>query len=186
MARNEPNKDDKENAADFSAMLGMGGFLDGVSNLISKFGDLAERGEQLRKTMGDAEAKGKPIRTSGGFTVRFGGLSSESNDSASVAPVNKSSTAPAARSSSKSEAVPKDRTANVELFEEDDHLLLLAEMPGVASDDVALNFDDKSLHIQGQSKTANFKAQIDLPRTYAPEQVTITANNGVIEIRLAN
>lgn len=194
MAKNESNKDDKENAPDISAMLGMGGFLDGVSNLISKFGDLAERGEQLRKSMGDAETTNKPIRTSGAFTVRFGGLGGDSSDASSVMPVNTrtsepkgaspSSTAKAASPAARE--IPKDRTANVEVFEEEDHVLLLAEMPGVASEDVDLNFEEQSLHIQGASKTANFKATVELPRKYTPEQVTIHANNGVIEIHLAN
>lgn len=203
MAKNESNKDDKENAPDISAMLGMGGFLDGVSNLISKFGDLAERGEQLRKSMGDAETTNKPIRTSGAFTVRFGGLGGDSSDASSVTPVNTrtsepkgaspgfsqkgaspSSTAKAASPAARE--IPKDRTANVEVFEEEDHVLLLAEMPGVASEDVDLNFEEQSLHIQGASKTANFKATVELPRKYTPEQVTIHANNGVIEIHLAN
>ena len=185
MAENESNKDPKENVADLSAMLGMGGFLDGVSNLISKFGDLAERGETLRKSMGDTESAAKPIRTSGGFTVRFGGLKGDDGESASVRPMN---TRPAAKSESKSEAkpvVPKERTANVELFEEEDHLLLLAEMPGVASTDVSLNFEDKTLFLQGTSPTAQFKAQIDLPKVFTSEQVAINANNGVVEIRLA-
>ncbi len=111
-------------------MLGMGGFLDGVSNLINKFGDLAERGEHLRKSMGDTGTAAKPIRTSGGFTVRFGGLKADDGESVSVKPVNtRSEAAPRAATKSETTVVPKERTANVELFEEEDHLLLLAEMP---------------------------------------------------------
>lgn len=188
MSSNEPKKDDKETVADISAMLGMGSFLDGVTNLIGKFGELAERGEHLRKSMGDAETSAKPIRTSGGFTVRFGGLKGDSSEAASVNPINASakSTSASSSQSEKATGVPKERTANVELFEEEDHLLLLAEMPGVASDDVKLNFVDRSLSIEGHSKTAQFKAQVDLPKTYTAEQVAISANNGVVEIRLAN
>jgi HSP20 family protein len=71
------------------------------------------------------------------------------------------------------------------LFEEETHLLLLAEMPGVASEDVQLSFADRSLTIEGTSKTAHFKSHIELPQTFTMEQVSIAANNGVIEIRLA-
>lgn len=186
MSNNEPKKDDKESVADFSAMLGMGGFLDGVSNLIGKFGELAEKGETLRKSMGDAETSAKPIRTSGGFTVRFGGLKPDDGESESVKPMNAASRTASAPKSSTSTPVPKERVANVELFEEADHLLLLAEMPGVASDDVSLDFEDKKLSIAGSSKTALFKAQVHLPRIYTAEQVAISANNGVVEIRLNN
>lgn len=187
MAENEPNKAPKENVADLSAMLGMGGFLDGVSNLINKFGDLAERGESLRKTMGETKTAAKPMRTSGGFTVRFGGLKGDESESTSVRPMNTRPTATpnSQRKTDAASVVPKERTANVELFEEEDHWLLLAEMPGVASQDVSLNFEDKTLFLQGTSPTAQFKAQIELPKTFTSEQVTIHANNGVVEIRLA-
>ncbi len=188
MSSGEPKKEDKEAVADIAAMLGMGSFVDGVSNLISRFGELAERGESLRKSMGDTEVAGKPIRTSGGFTVRFGGL--KDNDEASVIkPVNTRPATPASSSQSQRSAFPvvaKERTANVELFEEDDHLLLLAEMPGVASEDVHLNFNETLLTIEGKSKTALFKAEVPLPKVFTPEQVAISANNGVVEIRLSN
>ncbi len=171
-------------------MLGMGGFLDGVSNLINKFGELAERGETLRKSMGDAAGNSKPIRTSGEFSVRFGGLGGKDGDAVSVKPVNqesRSSTTTSTKNakSTQSTTVPKQREAYVELFEEETHLLLLAEMPGVASDQVQLNFADKLLTIEGQSQTAHFKSQVELPRVFTMEQVSIAANNGVIEIRLS-
>jgi HSP20 family molecular chaperone IbpA len=45
---------------------------------------------------------------------------------------------------------------------------------------------EKSLWIQGVSKVAEFKKELTLPREFGPEQVSITANNGVVEIRLSN
>lgn len=184
MSSQEPPRKDKETAPDLSGMLGMGNFLDGVSNLINKFGDLAQRGEELRKSMGETENNSKPVRTSGGFTVRFGGMQGEAGQPTAVRPVNTGGPkAAGSRPSDKASTVPKEREANVELFEEEDHLLLLAEMPGVASDDVHLDFDNQTLMIQGQSKTALFKAKVELPKAYTSDQVAITANNGVVEIR---
>ncbi len=188
MTDKEPKKINPENAADLSAMLGMGGFLDGVSNLISKFGELAERGEHLRQSMGEAEVNGKPVRTSAGFTVRFGGLKGEEGESAAVPPIRPANAprSTATNKSDKAPVVPKVREANVEVFEEEDHMLLLAEMPGVASNDVQLSFEGKMLSIQGRSQTAEFKANLELPQAYTEDQVAISANNGVIEIRLNN
>jgi HSP20 family molecular chaperone IbpA len=59
-------------------------------------------------------------------------------------------------------------------------------MPGVSSEDVHLAFMEKSLWIQGVSEVAEFKKELTLPREFGPEQVSITANNGVVEIRLSN
>ena len=193
MTDKEPTPDKKESPVDLSAMLGMGGFLDGVTNLINKFGELAERGETLRKSSGETES-GKAYQSSVGFSVKFGpGKEGSTNSEAMhVSPVNQRSTRPAPRSQTTSTERPaptsemKTREPHVDIFEEEDHTLLLAEMPGVATDDLQLTFDERNLRIEGKSKTANFKAEIELPRVYTQDQVSLTANNGVIEIHLSN
>lgn len=200
MKENDPASEKKDAAADLSAMLGMGGFLDGVTNLISKFGELAERGETLRHSTGET-ASGKPYQSSAGFSIKFGPGTETSNSEASgsdsmrVAPVNNRTTRPttkrtASGAGNNSEHVPKGEPAvrepHVDLYEEADHTLLLAEMPGVATEDLKLRFEDRNLHLEGTSKTALFRAQIELPIAYQQHQVSVTANNGVIEIRLNN
>lgn len=186
MSDNEDNKQ-KPSAADLSAMLGIGGLFDGVSNLISKFGELAEKGESLRAAVGESESpSGKKFTTSYGVNVRFGGLANRNgegnDDTYSVNPVPKTNK-PESKSAP---SAPRVREPNVELFDEGEHLQIIAEMPGVSSEDVNLTFSGKSLLIQGVSKVAEFKKELPLPREFGPEQVTITANNGVVEIRLAN
>lgn len=179
--KEEPQK--KEAAADLSAMLGIGGLFDGVSNLISKFGELAEKGESLRSATHQSESpSGKKMTTSYGFNVKFGpGTDNDLN----VKPIQKpgQSTNPSSKPKPATQ-VPRVREPHVELFDEGDHLLVVAEMPGVSSEDVNLSFLDKTLHIHGTSKVAEFKKELELPRVFGPDQVAITANNGVIEIRL--
>jgi HSP20 family protein len=184
MSDNEDNKK-KQAAADLSAMLGIGGLFDGVSNLITKFGELAEKGESLRSAVGEGEtSSGKKFTTSYGVNVRFGtGRDADGKDGEyRVAPVQKASKADAKPEPS----VPRVREPNVELFDEGDHVQIIAEMPGVSSEDVNLTFAETSLLIQGVSKVAEFRKELPLPREFGPEQVAITANNGIVEIRLSN
>lgn len=175
----------KQAAADLTAMLGIGGLFDGVSNLITKFGELAEKGESLRASVGEGEtSSGKKFTTSYGVNVRFGGgkdVTGKDGDY-SVQPVQK----PSKPDSKPTTSIPRVREPNVELYDEGDHVQIIAEMPGVCSEDVHLTFIEKSLWIQGMSKVAEFKKELLLPREFGPEQVTITANNGVVEIRLSN
>ena len=205
MNEKEPNSEKKETAPDLSAVLGMGGFLDGVTNLISKFGELAERGETLRQATGETES-GKAYQSSMGFSVKFGpGKEGAVSDAMHVAPVNARSNRPPARASTatqnatsesdkgrlKSSTASKDtspqlREPHVDVYEEADHTLLLAEMPGVATDDLQLRFEGCKLFLEGSSKTALFRAEIELPQVYEAHQVSVTANNGVIEMRLSN
>ena len=117
-----------------------------------------------------------------GFNVKFG--PGNDND-ASIKPMHKPN--PASRtttSASPNTQVPRTREPHIEIFDEGDHLLVVAEMPGVSSEDVHLSFLEKKLHIHGASKVAEFKKELDLPHEFGPDQVAITANNGVIEIRL--
>ena len=173
----------KEAAADLSGMLGLGGIFDGVSNLISKFGELAEKGESLRSGSHQSETStGKKMSTSYGFNVKFGpGKDGKDND-LNVQPIQKSVKS---ESSAPVPIVPRIREPHVELFDEGDHVLVIAEMPGVSSENVSLSFIEKMLHIHGVSKTAEFKKELALPREFGPDQVAITANNGVVEIRLS-
>ncbi len=71
MTDKEPSPEKKDPMVDLSAMMGMGGLLEGVPSLITKFGELAERGESLHKTVGQTQT-GKPYESSVGFSVKFG------------------------------------------------------------------------------------------------------------------
>ncbi len=184
MTDKNPTPPDKEKLADISSMLGMGNLLEGVSNLMTKFGELAERGEQLRQSMGDTR-ENSPIRTTGEFSVRFGGLK-PGDSTPQVKPVRTEARANSKNSDTATQAttVPKERVAAFEIFEEDDCLLILSEMPGVHKEDVQWRIEDKVLHLAGSSKTSKFVSQIELPSVFANDQVSIVANNGVIEVRL--
>jgi HSP20 family protein len=173
----------KDASADLSAMLGIGGLFDGVANLITKFGELAEKGEALRNATHQNESpSGKKMTTSYGFNVKFG---PGGDSAAEIKPMQKPGQTMRTHSTPSPVApVPRIREPHVELFDEGDHLLVVAEMPGVSSEDVNLSFIEKLLHIHGTSKVAEFKKELELPSEFGPDQVAITANNGVIEIRL--
>jgi HSP20 family protein len=169
----------KDAVPDLSGMLGLGGIFEGVSDLINKFGELAEKGESLRNAVNQGETStGKKFTTSYGVNVQFGlGKDKDLHVKPMTKPVNSEPISP-------STSVPRVREPHVEIFDEGDHVLVIAEMPGVSSEDVNLAFLDRNLHIHGVSKVAEFKKELPLPGDVGPEQVSITANNGVVEIRL--
>ena len=116
MSDNEDMKQ-KQAAADLSAMLGIGGLFDGVSNLITKFGELAEKGESLRAAVGEGEtSSGKKFTTSYGVNVRFGGGRDGAGKDGeySVHPVQKASKP----ESKPATSVPRVREPNVELYDD--------------------------------------------------------------------
>ncbi len=154
-----------------------GGLLDGMSNLLGKLGELAEKGEQLRQSGEFQSDDGKTVAGSYGFSVRFG-PGGQRSDEMNVAPVEK----PAARGQAAGK--PEAREPQVDTFVEADHILVVAEMPGVRVEDIRVEFNDNEMTLIGESPRVQFKKNIDLGRCFSPDDVEITMNNGVVEIQL--
>ncbi|WP_133512536.1 Hsp20/alpha crystallin family protein [Candidatus Thiosymbion oneisti] len=74
----------------------------------------------------------------------------------------------------------------VDVFEESDHTLVVAEMPGIGAADLHLDIRDDLLEIRAESDTRRYRKEILLPRSYRPEQLESKCNNGVLEIRCHN
>lgn len=168
----------RESSADENPNFG--GLLDGMANLIGRLSELAEKGEQLKRN-GTVEGMGdKPVSGSYGFSVKFG-PGGQRSDEFKVAPVARPQSE---RSTPPAKPQPETREPHVDVFGESDHLLVVAEMPGVSVEDVQLDFSDASMMLTGKSARVHFAKQIELGRSFSPENIEISVNNGVVEIKL--
>ncbi|MFI5456043.1 MAG: Hsp20/alpha crystallin family protein, partial [Isosphaerales bacterium] len=73
----------------------------------------------------------------------------------------------------------------VDVFEEPDHLLVVAELPGIGPDDVKLELSDDVLIIAAEKKTKKYRKEVLLPASFAPGSMSHTCRNGVLEVKLA-
>lgn len=181
--------DARENDRDTNkdSPLKTSGILDGVANILGRLGELAEKGEELRQ---QAEAKGQHGSESKGvfdFSVKFGNANGPSGrppsrgQSPTVRPVKSHSPTPA--TTARPTPVDAMREPHVDLFEEDDHLLCIAEMPGVGEETVKLSLVENQLSINGKSTRTEFAAKINLPvGEYGSP--TFQLNNGILEVKL--
>lgn len=156
----------------------MGGLLDGFASIIGKLGELAEKGEALHREGNFETGSGKDIRGSYGFSVKLGADGKQSASPVNVKPHK------AAAPAKERESAPATREAHVDLFQDGDRLTIIAEMPGVPAENVHLRFDDCKLFMEGKAPRLKFEAEVNLPMACSPEDVSVTANNGVIEIQL--
>jgi HSP20 family protein len=165
-------------ADDSHTQLPLGGLFDGVANIIGRLGELAEKGEALRREGSFESKSGKDIRGSYGFSVSLGADGKKNATHHEVKP----------HKSAGVQSRPDDhatvRQPQVDIFEENDHLLVIAEMPGVPAESVSLRFHDRTLFLSGQASRLRFETEVDLPCACNPEDVSVTANNGVVELRL--
>ena len=155
---------------------GIEGILGGLAELVGKLGDLAEQGEKLSKS-GEFEWKGagKDLKGICGFSVRtvLGG------EEVRVEPFGN-----IRRDEQTGEPVVREvREPVVDIFEEEGHVLIVAEMPGIGAGDVRLDVKDDVLTIQAEEGDKKYRKELLLPGTYPREKMTVSCNNGILEIK---
>ena len=156
--------------------LALGGILKGLGGLVEKLGELADAGGELSKS-GEIHGLGPDREAKGvyGFTVKVGlggeGVKVEPfgnirRDEESGRPVVQEVTEPAA-----------------DVFEESDHTLVVAEMPGIGAEDVRLDVTDDLLTIRAERGKKKYRKEVLLPGSFPREKMRVSCTNGVLEIR---
>lgn len=163
---------DKSSEKDFGS--GLGGIFKGLADLVEKLGDLAETGEELSKT-GEIRGLGKNVKGIYGVNVKVG----LGGEGVKVEPFGN-----IRREEKTGESVVQEiREPIVDVFEEKDLTLVVAEMPGVSAEDVRLEVKDDLLTLYAERKDKKYRKEILLPRPYSKEKMVISCNNGILEIK---
>lgn len=77
----------------------------------------------------------------------------------------------------------------VDVYENADELLLLADVPGAAADSIDVRYEDSELRLEAQRTAANgpklryFRA-FALPETIDPDRITAELKQGVLHVHL--
>ena len=167
-------KKHNEKTSEGGIELGLGGILKGFGDLVEKLGDLAKTGEQLSRT-GEIHGAGKEVKGIYGFTVKVG----LGDDGPRIEPFGN------IRKDRESghTVVQEVREPVVDVFEEEDHVLVVAEMPGVSVDDVKITVEDDLLTISAERGEKKYRKEVTLPASATREKAQVTCNNGVVEIK---
>lgn len=88
----------------------------------------------------------------------------------------------------------------IDVYEKDDDVIVKAEVPGMAKEDIEVNLSDSTLTIRGEKKRAeevkdehyhrcersygSFLRTVELPTAVKAEAVSATFKDGVLEVRL--
>lgn len=171
MAKTKPNRNREE------GFMGMGGFLGGLGTLLEKLGELAEKGEDLRKTgeFQGSDPEGK-VRGIYGFSVKVG----LGDQGVTVEPFGNMRK----DEQTGKTVVTEVREPLVDVFEEQDHVLVVAEMPGIDEENVQLEINDDILTITAVRGDKKYRKEVLLPAAFAPDKMSRTCRNGVLEVKL--
>jgi HSP20 family protein len=167
-------KKSNEKTSEGGFELGLGGMLKGLGDLVEKLGDLSKAGDRLSQT-GEIHGPGKDVKGIYGFTVKVG----LGDDRPRVEPFGN------IREDRKTghTVVQEVREPVVDVFEEEDHVLVVAEMPGIGKEDVKITVEDDLLTISAERGDKKYRKEVLLPASSTREKTQVTCNNGVVEIK---
>jgi HSP20 family protein len=170
---------------------GLSGWLGGFTALLESLEKLAEGGAELHRTgtipssatgenpagPGEGEASRAPrgvfgvsvkMGLGGGQDFRvepFGNVRRDRSTGASV--------------------VEEVREPLIDVFDEGDRLLVVAEMPGVESEDVHVDLDGRLLTVTAERADRKYRKSIEVPEGTRRERLSVSCNNGIVEIGVA-
>ncbi len=155
------------------------GILRGLGDLVEKLGGLAEKGEQLKrsgtfdiKTGGNKDAKAVY-----GFSMKMG---LDDNQEPHVEPFGN-----VHRDEKTGETTVQEMSEPlIDVIEESDHVLIVAEMPGVADEDIHLDLNGDILVLHAENGSKKYHKEIVLPRSYDSKSIERSCNNGILEVKL--
>ncbi len=165
----KPEKDDIE--IDFGVgKISFGGLFSGLGNLI----DLAARlNEEGVAKSGEIGGLPKGVKGVYGFSVR----------SMAGKPVIESFGN--IKSTTRGPVVEEVREPIVDVFDEKDHILVIAELPGVSKEEIKIEVAGDILNLTASDKDRKYAREILLPGPVSPDSMKTEYQNGILEIRLA-
>jgi len=72
----------------------------------------------------------------------------------------------------------------VDIFEETDHTLIVADMPGVNEKDIHVDLKDDILQIFTKTGEKNYQKEILLKESFTEDRIVHTYKNGILKISL--
>ncbi len=167
----DKNKEKKEEVeCDFGVgKISFGGLFKGLGNLIDMAAKLneegvAKSGEIKGLPRGAKGVYGLSIRTLAGKSVieSFGNI----------------------RETAKGPVVEEVREPIVDVFDEEDHILVIAELPGVSEDKIKIELTGDILNLTASDTDKKYAKEILLPSKVKPSSLKTTYKNGILEIKL--
>ena len=153
----------------------------GLIGLINDLDKLTEKSQTYQKRINigkkgvmDLHVSSRPIRGSGtakpSSPLKISKLKSKTPSTSTQIP-------PTAPSIEEKESI-------VDVFEEEDHIKIMAELPGVEERDVNLKIEGDVLTISAETSARKYYKEVKLPTSVEKDSVESKYRNGILEIKL--
>jgi len=153
--------------------FGLGGLFKGIGNFIDLLSEMVEEDEEEVSRTGEFKVKGlDQARGVYGFNVRMGlGGTPTVEHFGNI------------RATDEGPVVAEEREPLVDVFDEGELILVVAELPGVDKDDVQIEVQDDILSLSATGERKYVK-ELLLPSLVDADTMETTYHNGILEVRL--
>lgn len=153
---------------------GFGGMFKGIGNLLDLVSRMAEEGQEQSSRSGTFEGRGGDVKGVYGFSVRLGlGGSPVVEEFGNL------------RETPSGTTVSDTREPLVDILDEGDAVVVIAEMPGVDEQDIRVHVQGRVLSITAATGQRKYHKEVDLPAPTDPGSIASSYRNGVLEVKLA-
>jgi HSP20 family protein len=152
--------------------FGLGGIFKGLGNFIELLGEMAEEGSQEVTRTGEVKGPGR-TRAMYGFTVKIG--------PGGVPEVERFGTVRAPKMGA---AVEEVREPVVDVFDEGNEVVVIAEMPGVEESDIQFEIKEDILLLSARHEERKYSKEVLLPCAVLADTAKASYANGILELRV--
>ncbi len=174
MTEEQKGKQDKREAGtDFNIgdHFTFGGIFKSIGNLIDQATKLSEEGGEINKK---GEIKlGNEMKGVYGINVRT--MAGGEPKIETFGNIKKTPNGP---------KIEEEREPIVDIFDEKDHMLIVAELPGVSEKDVNFEIEGDILKLSAKSGERKYLKEILLPHKVEEDKIVSSYKNGILEIKI--
>lgn len=153
--------------------FGLGGLFKGISGLFDLVSKMVEEGKEEVTRTGEIRGLGDKVKGMYGFTVKMGlGGKPIIEQFGNI------------KATEKGTVVEEVREPIVDVFDEEERLVVIAELPGVEESDVHLEVRDDILELTAEAKERKYRKEVLLPSPVDADSMESTYKNGILEIKL--
>jgi HSP20 family protein len=152
---------------------GLGGLFRSLGGFLEFLSDLDEQGGGEITRSGEIGDDKKAVKAVYGFSVRMGlGGKPLVERFGNV------------KSDHRGAVVDETREPMVDVFDEGDHLLVIAELPGVDANAIRFEVDEDVLSLSAAQGERKYRREVLLPTPVRAEEAASSYRNGVFELKL--
>lgn len=163
---------EKKEGADFD-LFGLGGLFKGIEKLVDLAGKLEEKGGISKEGEINFDQIKKGMKGVYGFTINTAVGGSPRVET--FGNIKKTPEGP---------KVDEEREPITDIFDENDEVVVIAEMPGIEQDDINIDLKEDILEISAVGKNRTYRKELLLPTKLLKSNLQHKFTNGILEIRV--